>query len=129
MTRQELRLALDDLMCGCGSPDAACATLLAVLDLHPLYEHRQEIEALLPDAGVRMLILSLLDRAGWTEHGGNVGGGWLTPLGVSVRDALRRECAERGDFDALMDNSCGHGYDLDDPDHDCGVTGGVIQTT
>ena len=126
MTRQELRLALDDLMCGCGSPDAACATLLAVLDLHPLYEHRQEIEALLPDAGVRMLVLYQLDRLAWIEHGGTVEGGWLTPLGVDVRDALRREQA---DFDALMDNFCAHGYDLDDPAHDCGVTGDGIQTT
>lgn len=38
-------------------------------------------------------MLYVLDRAGLTEHGGNVGGGWITPLGTDFL-AFLDACAE-----------------------------------
>lgn len=117
MTRQELRVFLQDWFCGCGSPEDACAALLRLLDLHPLYQHREELEAWIPDNGIRMLVLYHLDRLDLTEHGGTVEGAWLTADGTRVRDALRAEAADG--FEALNEMSCAHGYDIEDASHVC----------
>ena len=98
--------------CGCGQPEEAAAALLRLLRLHPLYEHREEFEAWIPDSGVEMLLLYQLDRDGLTEHGGNVGGAWLTAKGEAVREALIRE--EADEFATLFDEHCACGYDIDD---------------
>lgn len=78
MTREELRVLLNGSFCGCGAPDAACATILRLLRLHPLHSHRPEFEAWISDDGIEMLLLGVLDRLGLTEHGGSIGGGWLS---------------------------------------------------
>lgn len=120
MTRLELRVYLQSWFCGCGDPEAACATLLRILRLHPAYEHRDELAALIPDEGARLLLLYRLDRDGLTEHGGSIGGAWLTDKGTAVRDALARE--ESDGFEALMQAACIHGYAWEDPedaDHVC----------
>lgn len=129
MTRAELRLYLDTWFCGCGNPEEAAGTLLRLLRLHPLYEHHAELEVWIPDMGVRMLLLYSLDRDGLTEHGGNVGGAWLTDKGQGVLDALAHEEALEagGDRDARIDlqfrdlfgEYCVHGVDTDDQTHDC----------
>lgn len=117
MTREELRVYLAGWFCGCGNPEEACGALLRLLRLHPLYEHRLEFEAWMPDDGIGYLLLYRLDRDDLTEHGGNVGGGWLTARGEAVRDAL---VAEEGDeFEALMGDHCVHGFDVADQAHDC----------
>jgi hypothetical protein len=117
MTRPELRVFLSDHFCGCGSPEAASAALLRLLRLHPLYDHRAEFKAWVPDDGIEYLLLYALDRWELTEHGGSAGGAWLTPKGEAVRDALTRE--EADGFEALNGNYCVHGYDVDDESHDC----------
>lgn len=117
MTREELRVFLDDIFCGCGSPEDAAAALLKLLRLHSLYEHRTEFEAWIPDKGVQYLLLYQLDRDGLTEHGGSVGGAWLTAKGTEIRDALARE--EADGFEELDADHCAHGYALDDSSHDC----------
>jgi hypothetical protein len=131
MTRPELRVALD-WFCGCGSPDDAAKTLLDILEMHPLYSNRDKFEKLVPDDGLQYVLLYALDsitakrpeREGWFEHGGTVGGQWLTPEGERVRAALRREYEldpdEYGDrFAALFAPHCVHGHDIDDESHDC----------
>jgi len=116
MTRQELRVELE-WFCGCGSPELAAATLLRILELHPLYEHRAEMDELIPDSGIEYLLLYHLDDRDLTEHGGTVTGGWLTEKGEAVKAALN---AEAGDsFEALFADHCVHGYDFDDDSHDC----------
>lgn len=117
MTRAELRIVLDEWFCGCGSPEEASRALLQLLRLHPLFEHYGELHDWIGDIGPEYLLLYMLDRFELTEHGGSVGGAWLTEKGEAVRDALARE--EEDGFEALHENHCVHGYDIDDASHDC----------
>lgn len=117
MTREELRVVISDWFCGCGSPEAACKSLLRLLSLHPMYDHWRDAEAWVGDEGLLYLLLYQLDRLELTEHGGSVSGAWLTPKGEAVRDALGRE--EADGFEALNGEYCVHGYDVSDRDHDC----------
>jgi len=122
VTRQELRVALGGgrggvwLFCGCGRPQDACAALLRLLRLHPLVDHHDEFRAWLPDQGVQMLMLGLLDARELNEHGGSIDFAWLTEAGEALRDALARE--EGDDFRTLCESACIHGYTHDE-DHDC----------
>jgi hypothetical protein len=113
MTRRDLRVFLQDWFCGCGSPDAAADTLRILLALHPLHSNREAFEVLVPNNGVQYLLLYTLDKFDLTEHGGNVGGGWLTDKGHAVLAALEREKAD--DYEALFAMSCSHGYAVDEP--------------
>lgn len=125
MTRQELRVFLQDHFCGCGDPEAASATLLALLRMHPMYEPQSQaaLRALIPDEGARYLLLYWMDRADLTEHGGSVNGAWLTEIGERVRDAL--VCEEADGFEALSESSCVHGFSIesDEGEHDCMSSG------
>lgn len=105
MTIQQLRVFLNSWACGCGSPESAFEGLKAILELHPLHDHRPEIEALIPDERLEYLILYMLDHLDLTEHGGTVGGGWLTETGQAVLDALRTFPMED-----ITRDSCSHGY-------------------
>lgn len=90
MTKEELGEFINDHFgCLCGRPEDACASLLRLLELHPLYDHLDEVDAWIADSGVKYLLLYMLDKWDLTEHGGGVGGAWLSPLGIEVRDALR----------------------------------------
>lgn len=125
MTRPELRIFLDAsfLACGCGAPEQACRALLRLLRLHPLFDHRDEIEAWIPDSGVEYLLLYALDKWDLTEHGGTVGGAWLTDNGKAVLAALEAE--ETDGFHALCETHCIHGFGAEVPefDHDCMAAG------
>lgn len=120
MTRQELRVTLD-WFCGCGDPEAAAEELLALLRAHPL--HTDERWKKLEDdlgTGRFHLILYMLDHLGYTEHGGVVGGGWLSDRGKEIMAALEAE--EDDDFESLFPDHgyCVHGYGMDElSDHDC----------
>ena len=117
MTLPELRVFLQPWFCGCGSPDLAASRLRDLLALHPLHANREAFEALVPDDGLEMLLLYTLSHFGLTEHGGTVGGGWLTPLGAQVLEALHREAVT--DFAAVAESSCVHGHDLESQCPDC----------
>lgn len=117
MTRPELRVFLGQWFCGCGSPEDAAAALLRLLRLHPLYENRDAFKEWITDTGIEYLLLYSLDHYELTEHGGTVGGAWLTDKGEAVRKALARE--EADNFEALFADHCACGYDLDDESHDC----------
>lgn len=106
MTRHELRVVLQGWFCGCGSPELAAARLRDILALYPLYEHRTELEAMIPDAGIPELMLYTLDHFDLTEHGGTVGGAWLSDKGIDVLAALNREAANN--FEALEASVVSH---------------------
>jgi len=116
-TRQEIRAYLDKRFCACGSPEKAVGALLRLLRLHPLFEHREEFEKWITDEGIAYLLLYMLDSDDLTEHGGSVGGGWLTENGHGLRDGLLRESAD--DYEALLAPHCVHGYDVGDASHEC----------
>lgn len=125
MTRQELRRFLDKFFCGCGSPEAASASLLRLLEQYsdenrdgePAYK---ALPTWIPDEGIRYLVLYWLTELDLLEHGGGVMASWLTGKGQNVLEALRREKAD--DFEALHGMYCIHGYDVEGPGaegHDC----------
>lgn len=108
MTIQELRVFLQSWMCGCGMPELAVERLRDILALHPLYDHRAEFQALVPDTGLEYMLLYMLDHLGLTEHGGGIGGGWLTDEGKAVLAAIQTHGAK-----AACESSCMHGYALE----------------
>lgn len=108
MTRQELRVFLGRWFCGCGSPDIAAGRLRDLLALHPLYDHRAELTALIPDEGTQYLLLYMLKHLGLTEHGVSITGAWLTARGQAVYTALINEASDG--FQTLTESSCVHGY-------------------
>lgn len=103
MTRGELRdFLFEKWFCGCGDPAVAAEALRLLLRLHPLHEaeNRAQLERMVPGEGVRYLVLYMLDRAGLTEHGGTVGGGWLSPKGKEVLAALEEAS---GDLETVFE--------------------------
>lgn len=117
MTREQLRVEFADSWCGCGNPEEGYRLVRQVLLLCPLYDHRPEFEELIPDTGVEMIVLGLLDNLGLIEHGGGIGGSWLTSKGEAALKALNREAHDG--FESLADDYCIHGNDFNDPEHDC----------
>lgn len=118
MTRQELRVFLSEWFCGCGSPDAACRALRDLLAVHDLEDDRYDaMVKLLPDEGLRYLTLYTLDHFDLTEHGGSVGGAWLTDKGRMVLAALNAEAGD--DFAALSESCCIHGYSVEGDEFEC----------
>lgn len=80
----------DDLgLCGCGIPEEAYALVRSLLSLTPFYKHLDAVDALLPDAATKHIVLSVLDSAGLTEHGTTIGGSWITPKGSFLLAVLR----------------------------------------
>lgn len=74
--------------CGCGQPERVDAMMLAYL------ESRAGEGFPKPDpAGVSedaaLLLAYLADMLDWTEHGGSVGGAWLTDEGERALAHLR----------------------------------------
>ena len=121
MTREELRVFLQDHFCGCGNPSGASASLLELLEIwedkdRPMYK---EIPKLVQDDGCAFLLMYLIDQhMGLIEHGGGVMASWLTGKGTEVMKALRNEKADG--FEKLHEMHCIHGFDVDGPNtHDC----------
>lgn len=117
--------------CGCGSPTSAYQKLLDILehfyvdqDEMPRPYSKEESEkrwaahnALFAnDEGLEYLTLYWLDSLGFMEHGGAVGGGWLTPFGEEVMYALRAarnldpQDVEHKPFETFSSNRCIHGF-------------------
>lgn len=82
-TRDGLRL------CGCGDSEGAYDLVREILALTPFYDNREKLEALCPPAALH-IVLSCLDGAGLIEHGGAIGGSWLTPKGSHYLDLMQR---------------------------------------
>lgn len=120
MTRPEIRICLSGWFCGCGSPSAAANALLLLLDMHPMYDGWDKLyEFTGGREDAAYLLLYTLDSHDLAEHGGSVGGQWLTKKGEALLSGLRREYDEDG-FTALFDEDyCIHGISVDDHAHDC----------
>ncbi len=123
MTRQELRVFLQEHFCGCGDPESACRSLLRLLEQFSSHDHEAAYLALpkwIPDDGIMFLVLYWLDRQSLIEHGGGVLGSWLTDKGKETLEALRREAPD--DFEALNEMSCVHGFDISGPCTHCDIS-------
>jgi len=86
--------------CGCGDPDS-------VLDLVRRYlettawawedwgaRHQERNAHAQMDQDAWMLLEYVCDAAGWTEHGGSVGGAWLTEEGRHALSILQQPVPE-----------------------------------
>lgn len=76
-------------MCGCGQYDERLDLLKEVLNAAPLYETENTPEYLRTPLGE--WFLCLLDKAEIIEHGGTIGGSWLTEKGKRLLDALNND--------------------------------------
>lgn len=96
-------LFLDEMhFCACNIPNAGARLVLSVLRLCPLSGHRPEFERLIPDAGAQHIILSLLNHVDLLEHGGGIGGSWLTDKGRRVLASLEELAKTDQDLDSLF---------------------------
>lgn len=87
-------------LCSCGRPEDALAELLDVLNHHGPGDDGEF------DGGPTVygytgptLMLYVLGAWELAEHGGGVGGAWLTDLGIQLRSALRDV-----DLDTVLDD-------------------------
>ncbi len=85
--------------CGCGNPDSA---MVFVRDILRLLEERkgfgEEIKKELPSDGIYYFVLYMLDNKGLTDHGGSIGGSWLSDKGkevlADIEWCIENECSE-----------------------------------
>lgn len=77
-------------LCYCGNTDRIIRVIHGALLAHsePGENFKPLDDALTSDA-TSLFVIYALDAWGLTEHGGSVYGGWLTPDGVRLRNALR----------------------------------------
>lgn len=94
-------------LCGCGNPEDAVDLVLDLLKLLPFYEpgHEEQVYALMGHPGAVHMVLSQLDRAGLTDHGGSLHGSWITPKGEWLLAAL----GALEDFDEMDGAGFPHG--------------------
>lgn len=85
MTREEADDAIG--ICGCGDPDAVRARVVELMEAMQA-RHWQIFSY---DNLDRMLVLTLLDKAGFLEHGSTIRCSWLTPLGIEVLAGLKAQ--------------------------------------
>lgn len=85
----EGRLQWASGLCLCGSDYAGKRGLIRILEGHNSEEWGTRFEALFPDEELRTAMLWLVDAAGFSEHGGSVGGAWLSERGRQVLELLR----------------------------------------
>jgi hypothetical protein len=75
--------------CHCGSPGIAYQTVLDYLENFSLVDKDWDKRTLELKTGEQYITAYLLTTLGLLEHGGQVGGSWITPEGVQARDFLR----------------------------------------
>ncbi|MFE9448295.1 hypothetical protein [Streptomyces sp. NPDC006739] len=76
-------LCQDIPACGCGDPQASHTLVHDLLRLTPFYEDGRwrDAEKLIGTSGAVQIVLSALTDADLLEHGGTVGGSWITDKG------------------------------------------------
>ena len=81
-------------LCGCGNPENAYDLIRRLLALAPFYDHHEEIRELLdpvPEhSAMHWIVVCVLDNAGLIEHGGGIGGAWLTKKGAHYLKLMQR---------------------------------------
>lgn len=73
--------------CGCGALERVDRMMLAYLSQDDTILRDDHVEEVSDDASV--LLAYIADSLGWTEHGGGVGGSWLTDDGKEALANLR----------------------------------------
>lgn len=89
--------------CGCGVPDTVLdlvrryleTTAWANEDWNTRHDFRGRIERAAMSEDAWLLLEYVCDRADWTEHGGSVGGAWLTDKGREALAILQQPLRER----------------------------------
>jgi hypothetical protein len=78
--------------CGCGNPEDGYRLIQQLLALAPLYanDHWRKARELCGSDGAHQLILAALTDADLMEHGGSIGGSWLTDRGRWVLWAVEQ---------------------------------------
>ncbi len=96
--------------CGCGDPSDAYSALLETLKVHNAPENQTLEERITIRENwnkkldiYNYLILYFIDAAGLTEHGGSVGGCWLTQKGQAVVAFLEEWGTEPDEWPELED--------------------------
>lgn len=117
--RAQLHVAVEPLFCGCGQPWEALALIHRVLKLAPLYASQDELERLLPGPGVQMIVLYALTEADLLEHGGSIGGSWLTDTGKLALATLDAIAEEEGYERYTETGRCVHGVSFDQSCPEC----------
>ena len=85
--------------CLCNRPEEVNRMMLAYLEARSIEDWpKPHPEGVSEDA--ETLLAYIADQLGWTEHGGSVGGAWLTADGREALDNLRRYAAEQEQVDA-----------------------------
>jgi len=77
--------------CGCGDPLSAMQFLYKVLKLAPFHQDWKLVRDLFPNDGMYHFVLYQLNHLGLMEHGGSVGGGWLTERGELALKLLQAD--------------------------------------
>lgn len=80
--------------CGCDRPEEVDRMMLAYLEARAVEDFpKPHPEGVSEDA--ETLLAYIADQLGWTEHGGSVGGAWLSPAGETALNNLRRYASEQ----------------------------------
>lgn len=88
--------------CGCNQPHAAYELVRDILNLTPFYENGnwRTAGSLIGSDGAFQIVIGLLSNAGLLEHGGSMGGSWLTKKGEYIRELVNRHQWETTGHDA-----------------------------
>ncbi len=84
----DFMLPIAKSICGCGAPEDAYGSVLQHLELRELPYERRPKEW--PYGDARDLFMAyVLDSWGYTEHGGSIGGSWLSESGKGLLRFLK----------------------------------------
>ncbi len=87
-------------LCGCGGPDEAYALVRDVLSLAPFYDDWKAVEQLIGERAC-YFVLYQLDRCDLIEHGGGIGGSWLTEKGKLYLGLMKQYSLDQVDESGL----------------------------
>jgi hypothetical protein len=112
--------------CGCGNPEDVWRLIHSILALTPLHEdgHRQQVRELVGTDAAFHVVLYVMTSGDLLEHGGSVGGSWITPKGEWARWAIGLVADEWG-WDTVdeMVSEFGLPHYHDVPQDEAGVCG------
>jgi hypothetical protein len=98
---------LADAICGCGQPELAYSAAMDILEY--VADGWPSPDYLYDDAYL-YLSTNLLDALGLMEHGGGIGGSWLSTAGKEALDFLREygeDWEDKGRY--LSQDGCSYG--------------------
>lgn len=78
--------------CGCNQPETAYYLVRNILNLTPFHDDGNwlKAQALIGSDGAFQIIIGLLSNLDLMEHGGSMGGSWITPKGEYIRELMHK---------------------------------------